>query len=63
VRIVEHNCAILAVALRYGTACGTELSFIREVLAPADVERVAHMMAGSHTCAYEVRPRVLTGPS
>lgn len=63
VRIVEHNCAILAVALRYGSACGTELSFIREVLAEADIERVAHMMAGSHTCAYEIRPRAVTGPS
>ena len=31
-RIVEHNCAILAVASKYGTACGTELEFIREVL-------------------------------
>lgn len=56
-RIVEHNCAILSVALRYGTACGTELSFLREVLPDATVERVAHMVAGSHHCAYEVRPR------
>ena len=55
-RIVEHNCAILAVASKYGTACGTELEFIREVLPDADVERVSHMMAGAHTCAYEVRP-------
>lgn len=56
-RIVEHNCAILSVALRYGTACGTELSFLREVLPDATVDRVAHMVAGSHHCAYEVRPR------
>jgi DeoR family suf operon transcriptional repressor len=56
-RIVEYNCAILSVALRYGTACGTELSFLREVLPGATVERVAHMVAGSHHCAYEVRPR------
>jgi DeoR family suf operon transcriptional repressor len=55
-RIVEHNCAILAVAARYGTACGTELDFIREVLPGASVERVAHLMAGGHVCAYEVRP-------
>jgi DeoR family suf operon transcriptional repressor len=55
-RIVEHNCAILAVASKYGTACGTELEFIREVLPGATVERVSHMMAGAHTCAYEVRP-------
>ena len=56
-RIVEHNCAILNVALRYGQACGTELSFIREVLPGADVERVQHLLDGSHVCAYEIRPR------
>ena len=25
---------------------------------PADVERVAHKMAGAHVCAYEIRPRL-----
>ena len=56
-RIVEHNCAILAVASQYGAACGTELEFIREVLPDARVERVAHLLAGGHVCAYEVTPR------
>jgi DeoR family suf operon transcriptional repressor len=56
-RIVEHNCAILNVALRYGVACGTELEFIREVLPGAEVHRVQHLLAGSHVCAYEIRPR------
>ena len=56
-RIVEHNCAILNVALRYGQACSTELSFIREVLPGADVERVQHLLDGSQVCAYEIRPR------
>ena len=56
-RIIEHNCAILSVALRYGVACGSELEFIREVLPTTTVERVSHMVAGAHTCAYEVRPR------
>ncbi|MEY2420138.1 MAG: hypothetical protein QOI95_205 [Acidimicrobiaceae bacterium] len=55
-RIVEHNCAILAVATRYGAACGTELEFIREVLPEARVERVAHLLSGGHVCAYEVSP-------
>jgi len=55
-RIVEHNCAILAVARRYGAACGTELEFIREVLPDARVERVAHLLSGGHVCAYEVSP-------
>ena len=31
-RIVEHNCAIWAVAERYGQACTSELEFIRTVL-------------------------------
>jgi DeoR family transcriptional regulator, suf operon transcriptional repressor len=56
-RIVEHNCAIWAVAQRYGQACASELDFIRTVLADADVERVAHMVAGARHCAYEVRAR------
>lgn len=56
-RVVEHNCAILEVALRYGQACGAEIGFIREVLPDFEVERVAHLMAGSHVCAYEMRPR------
>ena len=55
-RIVEHNCAILAVASQYGVACGTELEFIREVLPDARVERVAHLLSGGHVCAYEVSP-------
>jgi DeoR family transcriptional regulator, suf operon transcriptional repressor len=56
-RIVEHNCAILAVAQRYGHACGAEIAFLREVLPDADVTRVSHILTGAHACAYEVRPR------
>jgi predicted ArsR family transcriptional regulator len=56
-RIVEHNCAIWAVAERYGQACMSELEFIRTVLDGADVERVQHMVAGARRCAYEVRAR------
>jgi DeoR family transcriptional regulator, suf operon transcriptional repressor len=56
-RIVEHNCAIWAVAQRYGQACTSELDFIRTALADADVERVQHMVAGAPHCAYEVRAR------
>ena len=56
-RIIEHNCAILTVALRYGNACSSELDFIRAVLPEATVERTSHMVAGAHHCGYEVRPR------
>ena len=56
-RITEHNCAILTVATGYRQACSSELEFIRAALPGARVERVAHLMDGSHVCAYEVRPR------
>jgi DeoR family transcriptional regulator, suf operon transcriptional repressor len=54
-RIIEHNCAIWAVAQRYGQACTSELEFIRAVLDGTEVERVQHMVAGAKRCAYEVR--------
>jgi DeoR family suf operon transcriptional repressor len=54
-RIVEHNCAIWAVAQQYGQACTSEIDFIRAVLPGADVERVQHMVAGAPHCAYEIR--------
>ncbi|MDQ1395700.1 MAG: hypothetical protein QOG64_959 [Acidimicrobiaceae bacterium] len=55
-RVVEHNCAILGVAARYGQACSSEIGFLREALPDATVERVQHMMAGAHMCSYEIRP-------
>jgi DeoR family suf operon transcriptional repressor len=55
-RVIEHNCAILGVAARYGQACTSELDFIRTVLPGATVERVSHMMAGQRQCAYEIKP-------
>jgi DeoR family transcriptional regulator, suf operon transcriptional repressor len=57
-RVVEHNCAILDVAQKYGAACGSELAFLRETMAEAEVERTEHMMAGAHVCAYEIRRRL-----
>jgi DeoR family transcriptional regulator, suf operon transcriptional repressor len=56
-RIVEHNCAILDVAQRFGVACRTELAFLRDALPDADVVRVEHMISGGHVCAYDVRRR------
>ena len=55
--VVEHNCAILGVALRYGNACSSEIEFIRTVLPEATVERTSHMVAGAHHCGYAVRPK------
>jgi len=53
--ITEQNCAIWAVAQKYGQACTSEIDFIRAVLPEATVERVQHMVAGARRCAYEVR--------
>jgi DeoR family transcriptional regulator, suf operon transcriptional repressor len=58
-RIVEHNCAIFGVALKYGQACGSELEFIRAALPEAQIERVQHMIAGAHVCAYSVQPKTV----
>jgi len=54
--IVEHNCAILGIALRYGQACGTELDFIKTILHEARVERTSHMIQGAPACSYVVAP-------
>ena len=56
-RIVERNCAIFDVALKYGHACSSEISFLRDAMPDADIERVSHMIAGAHSCAYEVTRR------
>jgi DeoR family suf operon transcriptional repressor len=53
-RIVEHNCAVLDVAERYGQACSSEIAFLREALPDARIERVSHMIAGAHSCAYRI---------
>ena len=55
--VVEHNCAIAAVASRYGQACTSEIDFIRTVLPDATVTRVSHMVSGDRRCAYDVRAR------
>lgn len=56
-RLTLHSCAIWAVASRFGLACVTELEFIEEVFAEAEVSRVAHKIAGAYVCAFEIRPR------
>jgi DeoR family suf operon transcriptional repressor len=52
--VTEHNCAILTVAHGFAQACSSELSFIRDALPGAQVERVAHLMDGAHVCAYRI---------
>jgi len=53
--VVEHNCAIAAVAGKYGQACTSEIEFIRAVLPEADVTRISHMVNGDRRCAYDIR--------
>ena len=53
-RIIEHNCAIAAVARHYGQACTSEIDFIRTVLPDTTVERTHHMVAGDRHCAYDI---------
>jgi DeoR family suf operon transcriptional repressor len=52
--VVEHNCAILDVARRYGTACASELAFLRAAMPHASVDRIKHKMAGDFVCAYRI---------
>jgi DeoR family suf operon transcriptional repressor len=56
-RIVEHNCAILGIAMRYGQACGSELEFIRAIIPDATVDRVSHILSGASSCSYVVKPK------
>ncbi|MFN2464000.1 MAG: helix-turn-helix transcriptional regulator [Candidatus Dormibacteria bacterium] len=53
--VTEHNCAILDVARRFWHACSSEIAFLRECLPGATVERVQHIIDGSHVCAYLIR--------
>jgi DeoR family suf operon transcriptional repressor len=55
-RIIERNCAIFDIALRYGHACSSEIDFLRAALPDAQITRVRHMVEGATHCAYEVRP-------
>jgi DeoR family suf operon transcriptional repressor len=54
--VTERNCAILDVARHHREACSSELAFLRAVLPHATVERVAHVLAGAHHCAYQITP-------
>jgi DeoR family transcriptional regulator, suf operon transcriptional repressor len=54
-RIAELNCAILDVARQHGSACTSELAFIRSVLPLASVVRVSHLLSGGRSCSYEIR--------
>lgn len=56
-RIVERNCLVKDVAVRYAQACSSELNFVRKVLPEADVSRSSHQINNQPCCAYDIRPK------
>jgi DeoR family suf operon transcriptional repressor len=56
VALLEHNCAILAVAERFPEVCAAEERFIANALC-ATVERRSHILGGCSACSYRVRFR------
>jgi len=52
--LVEHNCAIQAVAERFPEICAAEARFLASVLGAA-VDRQGHILSGCSACEYRVR--------
>ncbi|MEP7226232.1 MAG: winged helix-turn-helix transcriptional regulator [Gemmatimonadales bacterium] len=52
--LIEHNCAIQAVAQRFPEICAAEARFLAATLG-AEVERRGHILSGCSACEYSVR--------
>lgn len=52
--LIEHNCAIQAVAERFPEICAAEARFLAAVLG-AEVDRHEHILSGCSACEYRVR--------
>ena len=52
--LIEHNCAIPAVAERFPEICAAEARFLADVLG-ASVDRREHILSGCSACEYHVR--------
>ncbi len=52
--LIEHNCAIQAVAERFPEICAAEARFLAAVLG-AQVDRQGHILSGCSACEYRVR--------
>ncbi|HXF95661.1 MAG TPA: helix-turn-helix domain-containing protein [Gemmatimonadales bacterium] len=52
-RLLEHNCAIRAVAERFPEVCAAEARFLETVLG-AEVRRESHIASGCNACEYAV---------
>lgn len=54
--LIENHCPICAAASACQGFCRSELALFRAMLAPAQVERAEHILAGARRCAYVVTP-------
>jgi DeoR family suf operon transcriptional repressor len=52
--LIEHNCAIQAVAQRFPEICAAEARFLAAALG-AEVDRQRHILSGCSACEYRVR--------
>ena len=52
--LIEHNCAIQAVAERFPEICAAEARFLAAALG-AEVDRQEHILSGCSACEYRVR--------
>ena len=52
--LIEHNCAIQAVAQRFPEICAAEARFLGAALG-AEVDRQGHILSGCSACEYRVR--------
>ena len=52
--LIEHNCAIQAVAQRFPEICAAEARFLAAALG-AEVDRHEHILSGCSACEYRVR--------
>jgi DeoR family suf operon transcriptional repressor len=59
--LVEHNCAVQAVAEQFPEICAAEAKFLSVVL-DADVRRERHILSGCTACEYRVRLGAPTAP-
>lgn len=62
-RLLEHNCAIRAVAERFPEVCAAEAKFLERVLG-AEVRRESHIASGCNACEYAITftPQTDPGP-
>jgi DeoR family suf operon transcriptional repressor len=52
--LIEHNCAIQAVAERFPEICAAEARFLEAALG-AEVQRREHILSGCSACEYRVK--------